>query len=71
MPTLGLIRRGTPTPPGDLWTRLEARRRERDELVHVAMPSIGWGELAAVAALLAIVVVVPDPLGFLVASGML
>ena len=42
-----------------------------DERVRVAMPSIGWGELAAVVALLAIVAVVPDPLGFLVASGML
>jgi hypothetical protein len=70
MPTLGLIRRGSPTPPHDLWTRLEARMREQDELVRVTMPAVGWGELAALAAVVAIVAVVPDPLGFLVLSGM-
>ena len=71
MATLGLIRRGTPMPAGDLWTRLDARRRERDELVRVAMPAVGWRELAAVAAVVAMVAVVPDPLRFLTMSGML
>jgi len=70
MPTLGLIRRGTPAPPPDLWTRFEAQMRERDEVVRVTLPAVGWGELAAVAALVAIVAVVPDPVGFLAASGM-
>lgn len=70
MRTLGLIRRGTPAPSGDLWARLEARRRERDELVRIAMPAVGWRELAAVAAAIAIVAVVPDPLRFLTMSGM-
>ena len=70
MRTLGLIRRATPAPPRDLWPRLEARMRERDELVRLALPAVGWGEMAAVAALVAMVAVVPDPLRFLAVSGM-
>ena len=56
MRTLGLIRRGTAAPPPDLWMRFEARMRERDEVVRVTLPAVGWGELAAVAAL---VIVIP------------
>jgi len=71
MRTLGLIRRATPAPDHDLWTRLQTRLRERDEVVRVSFPRVGWGEVAALAAVIAIIAVVPDPLGFLVASGML
>jgi hypothetical protein len=35
------------------------------------MPAVGWRELAAVAAVVAMVAVVPDPLRFLTMSGML
>ena len=69
MRTLGLIRRGTPTSPHDLWTRLEARVRERDEVVHVPIPAVGWREAMALAAAIATVALVPDPLRFLVVSG--
>ena len=70
MRTMGLIRYGTPTRSDDLWTRLEARRHERDEPVRIAIPAVGWGELAAVAAVVAIVAAVPDPFRFLTMSGM-
>jgi hypothetical protein len=69
MRTLGLIRRGTPNPPTDLWTRLQARMRTPDEVIRVSIPAVGWGDAAALAAALAIVAGVPDPLGFLIASG--
>jgi hypothetical protein len=69
MRTLGLIQRGTPTSPHDLWTRLNARLHEADEMVRVSLPAVGWREAAALAVALGTVAVVPDPLGFLVASG--
>lgn len=69
MRTLGLIRRGTPTAMHDLWPRLSARLSEADEMVRVALPALGWREGAALAVALGIVAVVPDPLRFLVASG--
>jgi len=70
MRTLGLIRRGTSPPPHDLWTRLEARLHEADEVVRIALPAVGWREAAALAMALGTIALVPDPLGFLVASGM-
>lgn len=69
MRTLGLIRRGTPTSRHDLWTRLDARLREADEVVRVALPAVGWREAVALALAIGTVAVVPDPLRFLVASG--
>jgi hypothetical protein len=69
MRTLGLIRRGTPASSHDLWTELEARLHEADALVRVSMPALGWREGAALAVAVGIVAVVPDPLRFLVASG--
>ena len=71
MRTLGLIRRGTPGPSQDLWARLGARLHEADDVVRVSVPSLGWREAVALAAALGVVALVPDPLGFLVASGML
>jgi hypothetical protein len=71
MRTLGLIRRGTPTRPHDLWTRLHARLHEADEVVRVSLPTLGWREAVALGTALGIVALVPDPLGFLVASGIL
>lgn len=69
MRTLGLIRRGTPEPPHDLWPRLRARLREEDETVRVPVPALGWRDAAALAVALGTVASVPDPLGFLAASG--
>jgi hypothetical protein len=70
MRTLGLIRRGTPTSPHDLWTRLDTRLHEADDVVRMALPALGWREAAALAVALGTIAVVPDPLVFLVASGL-
>ena len=71
MRTLGLIRRATPAPSRDLWPRLDARLHGADDVVRVSMPALGWREAVALAAALGVVALVPDPLGFLVASGIL
>lgn len=71
MRTLGLIRRGTPEPSHDLWPRLRARLREEDDVVRVSVPALGWREAAALTVVLGTVAVVPDPLAFLAASGIL
>jgi hypothetical protein len=70
MRTLGLIRRGTPAASHDLWTELEARMHAADDVVRVALPALGWREAAALAVAIGTVAVVPDPLRFLVASGL-
>ncbi len=70
MRTLRLIRTATPTPPHDLWPRLRARLHD-DELVRLPVPTLGWREATAMAVALATLLVVPDPLRFLVASGLL
>ena len=70
MRTLGLIRRGTPAASHDLWTQLEARMHPADDVVRVALPALGWPEAAALAVAIGTVAVVPDPLRFLVASGL-
>jgi hypothetical protein len=71
MRTLGLIRRATPAPSRDLWSRLRARLREEDEVVRLSIPRLGWREAAALAVAVAATAVVPDPLRFLIASGIL
>ena len=71
MRTLGLIHRGTPTSSHDLWTRLQARLHGRDDVVRVSFPAFGWRDAVALGTALGIVALVPDPLGFLVASGIL
>ena len=71
MRTLGLIRRGSPHSSRDLWSRLQVRLCEEDEVVRFALPALGWREAAALAVALAAVAVVPDPLAFLIASGIL
>ena len=69
--TLGLIRRGTPDPPHDLWPRLRARlrgagrRRSPAHAVARLARGGGAGRRGRDA------VVVPDPLRFLAASGIL
>lgn len=70
MPMLELIRRATPPPSHDLWPRLRARLDD-DERVALRLPSLGWREAVAFGVALGILVVVPEPLRFLVASGIL
>ena len=70
MRTLGLIRSGTPAPGRDLWPRLRARL-DRDEHVTLRLPAIGWLEVAALAVAVGTLAVVPDPLRFLTACGLL
>jgi hypothetical protein len=71
MRTLGLIRRGTPDPSRDLWSRLQARLGAEDEMIRLPIPALGWREALAFAVALAVTVAVPDPLHFLIASGLL
>lgn len=70
MRTRELIRRATPEPPGDLWPRLRARL-DGDEVVRLRAPAVGWREAVAVAAAIGTLAVVPDPVRFLAACGLL
>ena len=71
MRTLGLIRRGSPDSSRDLWSRLQTRLRTEDEIIRLAVPALGWREVVALAVALAATVIVPDPLAFLITSGIL
>ena len=68
MRTLGLIHRATDAPAHDVWPRLRARLAD-DDRVALRVPALGWREAAALGVAVGILVVVPDPLRFLVASG--
>ena len=70
MRTLGLIRSATPPPGRDLWPRLRTHLDD-DERVSVRLPALGWRETTAVAVALGTLALVPDPVGFLVACGLL
>jgi hypothetical protein len=70
MRTLGLIRRGTPGPSRDLWPRLRARLAD-DDVVALRVPAIGWLEAAAIAVVVGTIALVPDPVRFLSACGLL
>jgi hypothetical protein len=71
MRTRELIRQGTPTTTHDLWPRLNARLRDDDDRIRVSLPALGWREATALAVAFGIVALVPDPLRFLIASGIL
>jgi hypothetical protein len=70
MRTLGLIRRGTPGPSRDLWPALGARL-EADDVVVLRLPALGWLEATAIAVAVGTLVLVPDPVRFLSACGLL
>ena len=70
MRTLGLIRRGTAGPSHDLWPRLCARLAA-DDVVALRVPPIGWLEATAIAVVVGTIVLVPDPVRFLSACGLL
>jgi hypothetical protein len=71
MRTLGLIRHASPPPARDAWPRLCARLRDDDERVRLRVPALGWIEATAVAVALGTLAVVPDPVRFLTACGVL
>lgn len=71
MAIFDVISRGTPDPPHDLWPRLRVRLEEQDDVVRLRFPSLGWTGVAALAAAAATLLIVPDPLAFLAASGIL
>lgn len=66
-----VIRRGTPDPPHDLWPRVRACLEEQDDVVRLRFPAFGWTGVAALAAATATLLIVPDPLAFLITSGIL
>ena len=68
MRMFGLIHHATPPPSHDLWPWLRARLAD-DERIALRLPTLGWREAAALAVALGILFVVPDPLRFLVVSG--
>jgi hypothetical protein len=68
MRTIGLIRHATSAPVHDLWPRLRARIAD-DDSVALRVPALGWREATALAVALGILVVVPDPVRFLVVTG--
>jgi hypothetical protein len=70
MRTRGVIRTATPEPPHDLWPRLRARLCD-DEMVRLRLPALGWREALAVSVALVTLVLVPDPVRFLTACGLL
>jgi len=68
--TLGLIRRGTPGPSRDLWPGLRARLAAADVVV-LRLPALGWLEATAIAVAVGTLALVPDPVRFLSACGLL
>jgi hypothetical protein len=70
MRTRGLIRAATPESH-DLWPRLRALLEEGDELVRLRVPPLGWREAIAAGVVVVTLVLVPDPVHFLTACGLL
>jgi hypothetical protein len=70
MRTLGLIRRASTGPPRDLWPRLRAGLAD-DDVVALRFPAVGWPEATALAVAVGALVLVPDPVRFLSACGLL
>jgi hypothetical protein len=70
MRTLGLIRRATPGPSHDLWPGLRARLAA-DDVVVLRLPALGWVEATAIAVAVGTLALVPDPVRFLSACGLL
>jgi hypothetical protein len=71
MRTRGLIRAATPEPLHDLWPRLRACLHDDDELIRLRVPPLGWREAVALGMVLGTLVLVPDPVHFLTACGLL
>jgi hypothetical protein len=71
MRSIGLIRTATPPPDHDLWPRLLAQLRAQEEHIALRFPTIGWREATAAAVVLGTLFVVPDPVRFLSACGLL
>jgi len=70
---IGLIRAAAHAPRHDLTPRLRARLAESrdDEPVRLELPAFSWPWRFAAGVALALPFVVPDPVRFLAASGLL
>ena len=68
-----LIRRAHGVEARNLWPRLAARLREEaaTELVRLRLPPLTWRVAVAVVAAVVTLAVVPEPVRFLAAFGML
>jgi hypothetical protein len=64
------IRRAGGDPTRDLWPRLRQRLAAEDR-VEVRMPAFTWGMVVAGAVAAALLLLVPEPLRLLAASGLL
>ena len=58
--TLALLRQSTLSGP-DLWPRLRARLLDRDDVVRLRVPPVGWQAVVALAAIAAIIMLAPEP----------
>jgi hypothetical protein len=68
MNALDMIRRASEGPRPDLWPRVRTRLAER---VEIRLPALTWPAATAMAAALAMLVLVPEPVRFLAACGLL
>jgi hypothetical protein len=70
-----MIHAATPEPAHDLWPRLRERLREHDapadEHVPLVVPEFTWRWRLVAAAALVLPLLVPEPLRFLAAAGLL
>jgi hypothetical protein len=73
MRTIGIVRSAARAPRRDLLPRLRAglAQPQADERVRLEMPAFTWPWRVAALAAVSVPFVVPDPLRFLVASGLL
>lgn len=75
MRTRELIRAGTPPPAHDLWPRLRAQlvagADGADERVTLELPAFTWSWRLVALGALALPLLVPEPLLFLSAAGLL
>jgi len=75
MRTRARIRAATPPPAHDLWPRLRARLRAHDapadEPVPLELPRFTWRWALVAAGAAAVPLLLPEPLRFLTAAGVL
>jgi hypothetical protein len=70
MSALDMVRRASEVPTRDLWPRVRGRIAA-DDRVEIRLPAITWPAATAMAAVIGMLVVVPEPARFLAACGML
>ncbi|MGH7894427.1 MAG: hypothetical protein ACREQL_07145 [Candidatus Binatia bacterium] len=70
MSALDMIRRASEDPTRDLWPQVRARLAA-DDRVEIRLPAVTWPAATAMAAMIAMLVVIPEPARFLAACGLL